>query len=135
MQSIRCENEWLFDVAHNPAAAETLAHTLARRGDGDVVAIIGMLDDKDVEGVVAPLADIVERWVAVTAASQRGIEAAELARRIANRTNKACLIADSIESAVVSAREFAGKDGRVLVTGSFYVVGPVIPYILPTAWE
>lgn len=62
----------------------------------------------------------------MTADSPRGIEAAELARRIANQADKACLIAESPESAVVVAQEYAGSGGRVLVTGSFYVVGPLL---------
>jgi len=126
MQSLKCGHDWLFDVAHNPAAATALAATLRRSASTPTVAIVGMLDDKDVEGVAAPLAGIVDHWIAVTAASPRAIDAAELGRRIANATNKACLIADTHKAAIDNAREFAGGDGRVLVTGSFYVVGPML---------
>ena len=126
MQLLAGDPEWLFDVAHNPAAATALAETLGTADTAGLVAIVGMLDDKVVEGVVAPLAGTVDRWIAVTADSPRGIEAAELARRIANQADKACLIAESLELAVVAAREYAGSGGRVLVTGSFYVVGPLL---------
>ena len=48
--------EWLLDVAHNPAAAAALAGQLGSDAAcGATTAIIGMLDDKDVEGVVVPL--------------------------------------------------------------------------------
>jgi dihydrofolate synthase/folylpolyglutamate synthase len=126
MQSLTGEPESLFDVAHNPSAAAALAETLAASGVTGLVAIVGMLDDKDVEGVVAPLAGVVERWIAVTAASPRAIDAAELARRIANKVDKACLIAESADAAVAEARNFAANGGRILVTGSFYVVGPML---------
>jgi dihydrofolate synthase/folylpolyglutamate synthase len=126
MQSLNGEPESLFDVAHNPSAAAALAETLAASGVTGLVAIVGMLDDKDVEGVVAPLAGVVERWIAVTAASPRAIDAAELARRIANKVDKACLIAESADAAVAEARNFAANGGRILVTGSFYVVGPML---------
>lgn len=126
MQLLPGEPEWLFDVAHNPAAATALAENLGTALTAGLVAIVGMLDDKDVEGVIAPLAGIVDRWIAVTADTPRGIEAAELARRIANQADKACLIAESPESALDAAREYAGRGGRVLVTGSFYVVGPLL---------
>ncbi|MCG8369493.1 MAG: bifunctional folylpolyglutamate synthase/dihydrofolate synthase, partial [Proteobacteria bacterium] len=68
--------EWLLDVAHNPAAAETLARTL--RDDpagGRTVAVIAVLDDKDVEGIVAPLDAHVDRWIAVAADSRRAVPA------------------------------------------------------------
>jgi dihydrofolate synthase/folylpolyglutamate synthase len=124
MQSLSDDHDWLFDVAHNPAAATALARAI---GDGGrVVAIVGILDDKDVEGIVTSLAGTVDRWIAVTARSPRAIDAAELARRVANATDKACLIAETREAAIEAAREFAGDNGRVLVTGSFYVVGPFL---------
>ena len=126
MQLLAGEPEHLFDVAHNPAAATALAGTLAAAGADGLVAIIGMLDDKDVEGIVTPFAEIVDRWIAVTADSPRAIDAAELARRIANQVDAACLIADSVEAAIAESREFAVDGGRVLVTGSFYIAGPLL---------
>jgi len=126
MQLLRREHDWLFDVAHNSAAATALAATMQRSGTTPSVAIIGMLDDKDVEGIVVALAGIVDHWIAVTAASPRAIRAAELGRRIANATNGPCVVADTQDAAIDDAREFAGSEGRILVTGSFYVVGPLL---------
>jgi dihydrofolate synthase/folylpolyglutamate synthase len=119
--------DWLVDVAHNPAAAGKLAQILsAAPVAGDTVAIIGMLDDKDVEGVVAHLDPHVARWIAVGANSPRSIPAAELARRIANASNRPCLIAASPADALRAARASVSAHDRVLVTGSFYIVGPVL---------
>jgi dihydrofolate synthase/folylpolyglutamate synthase len=129
MQSLKDDNDWLFDVAHNPAAASALAGAVSDRRCA--AAIIGMLDDKDVEGIALSLADVVDRWIAVTAIGPRAIEADELARRIANATDKACLIAESPEAAIEMAREFADRSGRILVTGSFYVVGPLLERLEP----
>jgi dihydrofolate synthase/folylpolyglutamate synthase len=126
MQTIEREQEWIFDVAHNPAAAEALAASLRQLGVRATVAIVGILDDKIVEGIVGPMAAEVDNWIAVTAASPRAIDAAELARRVANETGKPCLIADSFDMAVESADAIAGAGGRTLVTGSFYTVGPFL---------
>lgn len=127
MQTMRSGGEWLLDVAHNPAAAQVLATTLAGLpASGQTVAVIGMLDDKDVEGVAAALAPVVDTWVALTADSPRAIAANELARRIANVTDRPCLVAGTLTEALDYARKTRGEDGRVLVTGSFYTVGPVL---------
>ena len=115
----------MLDVAHNPAAATQLATTLAGH-DRRTVAILAALDDKDLEGIVGPLDEHVDRWIAVTAGSYRALPATELARRVANATGRPCLIADSVEAALAEARREAGKDARILVTGSFYIVGPVL---------
>jgi dihydrofolate synthase/folylpolyglutamate synthase len=119
--------EWLLDVAHNPAAASQLGTVLAASPSaGETVAVIGMLDDKDVEGVITPLDPYVDRWIALTAGSHRSIPAGELARRIANASDRPCQVAASLDDALAAAREgLSGRD-RVLVTGSFYVVGPVM---------
>jgi dihydrofolate synthase/folylpolyglutamate synthase len=119
--------EWLLDVAHNPAAAVALAGILSSADrKATTTAIVGMLDDKDVEGIVAPLNPYVDRWICVTAGSHRALPAAELARRVANACNRPCLIADSLDSALESARRGAENNDRILVTGSFYLVGPVL---------
>lgn len=125
MQIIEREQKWLLDVAHNPAAAEALAASLRQLEAPVSVAIVGILDDKDVEGIVTPLAGRVDNWIAVTASSPRAIDAAELARRVANATGKACLIAGNPDMAIERAQAMA-ECGGVLVTGSFFTVGPVI---------
>jgi len=130
MQLLAGEPEWLFDVAHNPAAAAALAETVGTADAAGLVAIVGMLDDKDVEGVITPLSGIVDRWIAVTAESPRAIDAVELARRIANQADRPCLIAESLESAIAGVQEFVATGDRVLVTGSFYVVGPLLERFL-----
>lgn len=127
MQELEFGANWLLDVAHNPAAAAGLANTLsAEPHTARTVAIIGMLDDKDVEGVVRSLADQVDYWIAVTADSPRAIDARELARQVANTTNAACQVADSLDAAIGLAQELTTPADRVLVTGSFYLVGPVL---------
>ena len=61
-----------------------------------------------------------------TANGPRAIDAGELARQIANLNNAACLSTDSLQQAMDSARELATSEARILVTGSFYVVGPAL---------
>ena len=127
LQKISANGNWIVDVAHNPDAARVLAAALQADGHtGKTVAILGMLDDKDVEGVVAHLADEVDHWIAVTADSQRAFSADELGRRVANASNTACLVADSLIAAMDRAQELTNADDRVLVTGSFYLVGPAL---------
>jgi dihydrofolate synthase/folylpolyglutamate synthase len=87
---------WLLDVAHNPAAAKVLSDLLREQDfGGKVTAVIGMLADKDVEGVIEPLNEFVESWIAVTVEGARAETATQLAIRIANASNKPCLIAES----------------------------------------
>jgi dihydrofolate synthase/folylpolyglutamate synthase len=120
-------DQFVLDVAHNPAAAEALAQTISVVAqDGVKVTIIGMLDDKDVAGVVRPLAALTEHWIAVTAESPRAIHAKALARQVADASAKPCETADSMRQAIARASELAKPAEHVLVTGSFYTVGAAL---------
>jgi dihydrofolate synthase/folylpolyglutamate synthase len=127
-QSIRQDGiEWLLDVAHNPAAAAALAGMLAVDAhSGATHAIVGMLDDKDIEGSVQALNEQVDHWIAVTADSHRAVPAEELARRIANACGRPCRIEDSLPEAMESVRRDASINDRILISGSFYLVGPAL---------
>ena len=118
---------WLLDVAHNPAGATALAETLAsRQATGKLWAIVGILDDKDGSGIARALDGVVDHWIAVTASSPRAVPADELARRIANTCNRPCRSSESIDDAIEYARRNASDDDTILVTGSFFVVGPAL---------
>ena len=127
-------DNWILDVAHNPAAAKALAATLAAREcRGRTVVILGMLDDKDVEGFVASFAELADVWIAVTALSPRAIPAEDLARRVTNASHKTCQVATGLDAAIERATQLAGDDDRILVTGSFYVVGAALEALRPGA--
>lgn len=127
IQRIDNTHRYLLDVAHNAAAAAALASTLdVQTNKGQTVAIVGALDDKDVTGIVTPLLPHVDHWIAVTAHSSRAIESGELARKIAIISNNACLAAASLKQALEHAELLASPEDQILVTGSFYLVGPVL---------
>lgn len=131
LQRVRCGGaNWLLDVAHNPAAAHALAGTLAStRTDGKTWAIIGLLHDKDAASISLALNNEVDTWIAVTAASPRALAADELARRLANACVRPCRISMSLHEAMEFVRRKAAENDRILVTGSFYVVGPALRHL------
>ncbi len=127
-QSLQSDGrEWLLDVAHNPAAAEALGKNLASSPSvATTLGIVGLLNDKDVVGIIGPLVDHVDRWIAMTADSNRAVPANELARQISNFTGLGCLVADTPADATEFARRNASENDRILVTGSFFTVAPVL---------
>ncbi len=128
MQSLRAGGtRWLLDVAHNPAAAEKLAESFANDdAHPKVWAIIGLLDDKDIAGIAMPLNAHISHWIAVTADSHRAVQAPELARRISDCCNRPCRVSESLAAAMRYAQRHAGTDDTILITGSFYTVGPAL---------
>lgn len=123
-------SRWILDVAHNPAAAAVLAERMvAMAGQRKVHVVVGMLDDKDVEGFIAPLEAIASSFVAVSIGGSRGASADKLARRIANASGRPCLIEPNLDAALSATTARLGDDSVALVTGSFYVVGPAIRWL------
>lgn len=124
LQRIDRRRTWIIDVAHNRGAAEVLAESLS--AEQHRTCIVGILDDKVISDIIEPLLPLVENWIAVTAASPRGVPASELAAGIAKISDKPCLIANSIEEACQQAD--SDDQGPVLVTGSFFTVGPALTW-------
>lgn len=126
-QLLQTDRRWLLDVAHNAGAASVLSEILADRyGHRRIVAIFGLLRDKDLGGVVSPLLEAVDAWVTVRAENTRALEARELAAGIAELSDKPCQMADSLPNALEIARRQTDTEDLILVTGSFYVVGPAL---------
>jgi dihydrofolate synthase/folylpolyglutamate synthase len=119
--------EWILDVAHNPAAAAALADNLRERvGAGRTRAIIGLLADKDADGVIQALAGVVDAWLPVTLAGARGRAGADLAARLRSTGIQAVAPHDDITSACRAALDAADAGDRIVVLGSFHMVAPVL---------
>ncbi len=129
-QVINADRTWVLDVAHNPAAATVLAESLLSLSHaGRITAVIGMLADKDVQGIVEPLSELVDAWIAVPVAGRRAEPAPALAQQIANCCTKPCRIAGSIREALEIADRQRDPQDLILVTGSFYAVGPALEWL------
>jgi len=117
----------VLDVAHNPQAARVLAANLAASGyAAETIAVLGMLADKDLDGVVAALAQRVTRWHLASLPGARGARAGELEaalRRCGVHAPAHCH-ADPL-AAFRAAREEAGDDDKIVVFGSFLTVGAI----------
>jgi dihydrofolate synthase/folylpolyglutamate synthase len=73
----------VLDVGHNPQAIKVLADNPVEHGVFDrTYAVVGMLNDKDIVGALAPLKDKVDYWHVATIAGVRGSSADYLARII-----------------------------------------------------
>jgi dihydrofolate synthase/folylpolyglutamate synthase len=116
----------ILDVAHNPAAAEVLASALRQRPPARrTLAVFGMLADKDAAAVVQALDDGVDEWLLVDTDGERGLRAGALAERMGAVRGVVSRYAD-VPAAVQGARQRASRGDRVLVLGSFHIVGPAL---------
>lgn len=118
----------ILDVAHNPEAAEVLAQSLHRHPcKGRTLAVIGMLQDKDVEGVARSLVGEIDFVYAASLANDRGLAAQELAKRLQSGGLAVRHSFPGVADAFRHAREEAAAGDRVVVFGSFFTVAAVLP--------
>jgi dihydrofolate synthase / folylpolyglutamate synthase len=119
--------EWIVDVAHNPAAASTLAAQLAARPSaGRTIAVCGMLGDKDVEGVGAELVSGFDAWIVAGLPGPRAIEPDVLAERLTASGARIAATAADVPAACLAAEAIARPGDRIVVFGSFLTVGPAL---------
>jgi len=118
----------VLDVAHNPDAATWLARRLqAEPCQGRTLAVFAALADKDIAGIVSPMAGCVDAWfVAELPGVARAMPASGLADAIAGTGSRMVSVSKNVRQALARARSVAGPDDRILVFGSFYTVGQVL---------
>lgn len=124
---------WCLDVGHNPHAAEYVAkHLPSPPTGGRQWCLIGMLNDKDMEGVIKALASRIDDWICVTLPGERGCQAKELSQRIIAQGGRVHVCADTPEEGVDWLANVLTPNDRVLATGSFFTVAALLARPLPT---
>ncbi|MEE8092630.1 MAG: cyanophycin synthetase, partial [Gammaproteobacteria bacterium] len=119
--------EWVFDVAHNPAAACVLADELAggpkpRR----TIAVFAAMADKDLTGIIEPLIPVVDDWLVTRADTERGASEETIMAVLKEQHAGSATARPVVAEACRHARSLAAVGDRVLVFGSCYMVGPAM---------
>lgn len=115
----------LLDGAHNPAAARALAEYLRESPGPPPVLLFGVMKDKDVARILDPLASSIEAIVLTRPGVDRAADPDDIARTVAYPHLRPEVVPDP-SAGLERARRIAGPGGRVLVTGSLYLVGEIL---------
>jgi dihydrofolate synthase/folylpolyglutamate synthase len=113
----------IFDVAHNPDGARTVAETIRDvNPPSPRTALVAVLADKDWRGIIRELAPAVDRFVftnAPSAPAERRWDPAE-AHSFAKARGIAADLEPDMDAALALGQE---RSETLLVTGSFHTVG------------
>jgi dihydrofolate synthase/folylpolyglutamate synthase len=118
----------VLDVAHNPQAAATLAFNLDQMGFYPRThAVFGAMHDKDIAGMVARLAALIDHWYLTELPLPRAAKVEELeqilrAQLPAQQPSRHA----SPSAALAAALAAADPADRIIVFGSFLCVGGVL---------
>lgn len=124
----------ILDVAHNPHAASALNQNLGNMGFHPYTyAVFGSMQDKDIDGVLAAMAEHVDHWCLTGLPSPRAATASELAAKVQimledkpDSSEHTVAIFDDPAQAFANAMSRAGENDRIVVFGSFLTVAGVM---------
>lgn len=131
----------VFDVAHNPAAAVSLAESIqtfcgmngvsGASGKRRLLCVFAILADKDMPRVIGPLIPYVSHWNLASPSTARGRPVGEIEKELnrqlaAQNTNIMHEIQvkshESVGQAILYVQNIAKPGDVILVYGSFYTV-------------
>jgi len=136
-QIIEKKQTWILDVAHNPHAARNLSwrlHSLGfqenninplKNGHSKFTVILSMMQDKDVIGFVKEIDQpFVTDWIVCEMDTPRSYSAEVLQKKLIDYGIANVTAEPELLEAFSNIKNRTKKNDRILVTGSFEIVGP-----------
>lgn len=121
-QRVQDHPQLILDVAHNPAAAASLARALGPCS-GRSTAVFSALADKDVAAIARAVDACFSRWLIAPLAGDRGQSAADIVGALARAPVSGSIeTLESVTAALQHALADSEPDDRVVVFGSFLTV-------------
>jgi len=116
---------WL-DGGHNPAAGDALAQAVGAWPPRTLNLVVGMLNSKDPEPFLAPLAPHATAVTAITIPEEQNALPAEAIAAAAERVGLTSTVAPDLAQALSLSSAPTAGPGRVLICGSLYLAGHVL---------
>jgi len=123
-----CSYDFLIDGAHNPDASRALADSLKGYFISHyekIILILGVMADKDVEGIIKPLLPLASEIIFTAPDYERAASPGKLSELAGNFGFRSS-VTTSVKVAIDLAREMAGEGAGktlIVITGSFYTIG------------
>ncbi|HEX4102181.1 MAG TPA: folylpolyglutamate synthase/dihydrofolate synthase family protein [Pseudonocardiaceae bacterium] len=134
LERVRTAPSVFLDGAHNPHGARALAAALHEDFSfSRLVAVVGVMRDKDARGILAELEPVIDEVVVTVSSSSRAMDVDDLAEAVRDvfgesRLRVQARLPDAIEAAIASASGVDPDPDRisgagVVITGSVAMVG------------
>ena len=118
----------MLDGAHNPEGAQLLRDFLIKEKEKEVHFVFGVVRDKNIRGIgsaIFPVATSIHLTPLVNTRSAAPAEVAAMHKRYAPRMK----IHSNMREALRAAWKECSASGLVVVTGSLYLVGELLPFV------
>ena len=111
----------ILDVSHTADGARTVAAELQRMLARKAIVVLGVLDDKDLDGISTAFGSIARHAIATAPQTSRAFSAQQVGEALSAHCPTE--IVDGVAHAIERALALASEDDTVLIAGSLYTVG------------
>lgn len=118
----------ILDACHNPEGAEALRDALKRVKFNKLILVAGIMADKDIGGILKPLAPITDTVIFTAPDTPRAAQAALLLEML-KPYSKPALVEDTVALACKKALSLAKPKDAVCITGSIFTIGEAKKYL------
>ncbi len=123
----------ILDGAHNPESARRLAISISEFfTDKRKIMIVGVMKDKDIEGILKPLLEVSDHIILTRPEGDRAATADELNEKVTgiikkcrNRCDASVTLTGDADEALQAAKGICDEKSIICVTGSFYTIGKI----------
>jgi dihydrofolate synthase/folylpolyglutamate synthase len=122
----------LFEGAHNAEGARALKNHLVKCEDCEIHIVFGALSDKDIQSMGSMLFPLARSIHLTPVANPRTASPAEIAQKL-SRFRMRMRVHRNALTALEAAWDECPRNGLVLVTGSLYLVGELLPLVRENA--
>ncbi|QIM63028.1 bifunctional folylpolyglutamate synthase/dihydrofolate synthase [Pasteurellaceae bacterium Orientalotternb1] len=122
----------IVDVGHNPHAARYLAERLQamKSSSPKIYAVFSVLVDKDLSGIVEPLADVIDEWHCAGLHGFRGQSGEQVSEKLLQVLPTAKVRTyDDVPVASQNVFQLATKKDMIIVFGSFHTVADFMLFL------
>jgi dihydrofolate synthase/folylpolyglutamate synthase len=128
LDEYRCRRRTLLDGAHNPEGAQLLRDFLIREKEREVHLVFGVVRDKNIRGIGSAIFPIATSIHLTPLTNTRSADPGEVAAL--HKRYRSCMkIHSSMREALRAAWKECPASGLVVVTGSLYLVGELLPLV------
>jgi dihydrofolate synthase/folylpolyglutamate synthase len=120
------------DVAHNPQGFEALSKSLTEAGLHAVIALFGIMEDKDIDSVLPYLMKVSKLVVACQPKTKRALKSEIIVEKL-YKQEFPCINGKSVPHSIEIAKSRVQRGDTILICGSHYVLAEAITFLNKTA--
>ena len=127
LQKLQSEPDVYIDVAHNPHAARQLSHWLQKNPpDGVTYVLFSILSDKDIDGVIDVVRDVVDEWHFFPLQDSRAMALGDIQSAMDSGKVSVSISHEGLKQAWNTLKPRLKSQDRVVAFGSFLVVSSML---------